>query len=660
MSNPPPSFDDDEEIYDKKPNRRFSPHVRNQKPLPPPPKVYNAKHGGPISPVLDSGMGATMMPRRQEIHTQNINNLSRTIGEMTLRDLALKHQENLFKMNSSVKGSFGQSIGGSRPIQQPQAHQPVIQLPSNIKGSSGLRLEIPATAPKVAPPKISLDFGAIHNEGSTHSEARKPTGFQPINMNLIQKEQADPMDKSYFMSKTGCFHSAGFEINQNGIRQSPGERESDRASMGLKNDLLSLSVLGRGASGVVYKMIHRPSLKTVAVKKIPVFEQGKRHQMVQELRTLNTNSASLTSTHSSKIPCPFIVGFFDAFVVANEGSISIVVEYMDGGSLQDIIDTGGIPHEAVLKNIAYRVVHGLSFIHERHQIHRDIKPSNLLINHNGDVKISDFGIVKELGGSMDKANTFVGTLLYMSPERVAGESYDCSSDIWSFGLAMITLATGVFPLKSDGGYWGVMQNLKDQPSPSLPSKEFSEEFCDFIDQCLKKNPERRSSAAELKSHPFLRGVTVNVDDSAEISDEGAETAKRDLSDMCEIVMKSYHDDALAKSSRRSTLPRLHTQSTLMKDVAVQLGISPVFVGQRFQAAHRLFSEKLARHRVAQKTQSIPSPGSGSMSISSGGSFVGRGSLAGSSDPFSNSIHRMPTMPTSHDEGFVLRPPPHRR
>lgn len=73
-----------------------------------------------------------------------------------------------------------------------------------------------------------------------------------------------------------------------------------------------------------------------------------------------------------------MVGFHDAFISPNEGSVSIVVEYMDGGSLQDIVDTGGCASEPVLANISCRVLRGLAFLHERHQIHRDIKPSNLV------------------------------------------------------------------------------------------------------------------------------------------------------------------------------------------------------------------------------------------------------------------------------------------
>ena len=79
--------------------------------------------------------------------------------------------------------------------------------------------------------------------------------------------------------------------------------------------------------------------------------------------------------------------FLPSHVVSSQGSISIAVEYMDGGSLQDIVDTGGCTAESVLANIAFRVLLGLEFVHRGRTIHRDIKPSNLLINHLGDVKV---------------------------------------------------------------------------------------------------------------------------------------------------------------------------------------------------------------------------------------------------------------------------------
>jgi serine/threonine protein kinase len=76
---------------------------------------------------------------------------------------------------------------------------------------------------------------------------------------------------------------------------------------------------------------------------------------------------------------------------------------------------GGCQSESVLANVSYRILKGLEFLHSRRLIHRDIKPSNLLINHNGDIKLADFGIAHELDESKTMAETFVGTTNYMSP-----------------------------------------------------------------------------------------------------------------------------------------------------------------------------------------------------------------------------------------------------
>ena len=157
---------------------------------------------------------------------------------------------------------------------------------------------------------------------------------------------------------------------------------------------------------------------------------------------------------------------------------------------------------------------GLAFIHDRHQIHRDIKPSNLLINHAGDVKVSDFGIVRDLEGTEAKASTFVGTLTYMSPERIAGEPYDAKADIWSLGLTLVAVAQGRYPLEGGGGYWDLLHKLREEPSPSLPAATFTPEFRAFVDLCLLKDPAARPSAEALLAHPFLAGSVAAAAEAA--------------------------------------------------------------------------------------------------------------------------------------------------
>ena len=262
-------------------------------------------------------------------------------------------------------------------------------------------------------------------------------------------------------------------------------------------------------------------------------------------------------------PCPQIVSFHDAFINPDEGNISIVLEYMDGGSLQDIVDTGGCPQESVLANVSYRVLVALAFIHDKHQIHRDIKPSNLLINHNGEVKVSDFGIVREMESTVAKANTFVGTLTYMSPERISGEAYSYASDLWSFGLSILAVALGKYPLNTEGGYWGLLHNLKYEPSPTLPEDEFSPEFCDFINLCLNKDPNERPSCRELLDHPFLEGCSVAMEEQTrsirenllaalegyddeygedeDMANQGSDTARTELDELCELSMNRLYD-----------------------------------------------------------------------------------------------------------------------
>lgn len=140
-----------------------------------------------------------------------------------------------------------------------------------------------------------------------------------------------------------------------------------------------------------------------------------------------------------------------------------------------------------LINVDNQVLKGLVYLHhERHVIHRDIKPSNLLVNHKGEVKITDFGVSAVLASSMGQRDTFVGTYNYMSPERISGSSYDYKSDIWSLGLVVLECAIGRFPyIPSEESevwlsFYELLEAIVDQPPPSAPSDQFSPEFCSFI------------------------------------------------------------------------------------------------------------------------------------------------------------------------------------
>lgn len=140
-------------------------------------------------------------------------------------------------------------------------------------------------------------------------------------------------------------------------------------------------------------------------------KENVRKQIVLELKTLH------------KTQCEQVVSFFDAFY--EEGSIFIALEYMDAGSLGNVIEKCGAIPEVILVKIAEQVwyfvqtyvqlLKGLNYLHKKvHLIHRDIKPTNLLINRHGEVKISDFGVSGQLAHTLSQCATWVGTVTYMS------------------------------------------------------------------------------------------------------------------------------------------------------------------------------------------------------------------------------------------------------
>lgn len=262
------------------------------------------------------------------------------------------------------------------------------------------------------------------------------------------------------------------------------------------NEVEKLKRIGYGVSGEVYLAKHPDSSKLFALKVIPYKDDEKLKALViNEIKALHECRNN------------FIIKCYASYI--QESSICILLEFMDRGTLADVVKKGKIP-ECILGLMTVQILKGLHFLHSLKIIHRDIKPSNILLNSKGLLKISDFGVSGYLKDSNDQRSTMVGTYMYMSPERISGQKYTAVSDIWSMAMTIFECAVGMNPLlynkkgkNSNLQYWTLVEALKDSPPPELSVHEFSEELCDFMKLCLVKNPAERCSSQQLLSHKFI-------------------------------------------------------------------------------------------------------------------------------------------------------------
>jgi len=191
--------------------------------------------------------------------------------------------------------------------------------------------------------------------------------------------------------------------------------------------------LGRGGMGLVYKAVHPTLGIPVVIKKLTLRGSSNYRERFRR-------EASLMM----KIRHENVVGVYDHF---REGSAYyLVMEYVDGCSLYEILATGDpLPSEDA-GWLAFRIAKALSVVHSMGIIHRDVKPSNILLGKDGSVKLADFGIALSVNGNeknLTSENSAVGTPSYMPPEQFSGSGkIDERSDMWSFGVTLFEMLTG--------------------------------------------------------------------------------------------------------------------------------------------------------------------------------------------------------------------------
>lgn len=285
-------------------------------------------------------------------------------------------------------------------------------------------------------------------------------------------------------------------ISFNGLTNFPGlhdEVNSVRPPI-LAYPVLRMEALGQGSSSIVYKSVMLYNLHVTAEKVFIIHDSQKRLQLFRELESLK----SLCNKNGEN--SPFLVNLLEVYSNPVDGTLSMCLDYMDCGSLQQLINRGGCADEIILASIAYQMTSGLQYLHDRRLIHRDVKPSNALISSEGRIKLADFGLARTLDSGHSLATSFVGTFLYMAPERLTGESYSFESDIWSLGLTIHAVAMGAFPYVGKTGYWEVL-HATQQGAPPI-SRTLSSQLRTFLMATYLKM-QSRASARSLLSQPFL-------------------------------------------------------------------------------------------------------------------------------------------------------------
>jgi serine/threonine protein kinase/lipoprotein NlpI len=247
------------------------------------------------------------------------------------------------------------------------------------------------------------------------------------------------------------------------------------------------NLIGRGSMAEVYRATDLIEDRIVAVK-IPHAESEMDLERIRREAELSMN-----------LRHPSIVEVYD--VVSSEGKIYIVMEYVDGVKLSQMIaESGGIPIAQAL-DISIQICEALSCAHQAGILHRDIKPDNIMLNREGKIKVMDFGLAERVD-LLNSALTgeISGTVLYISPEQALGDELDRRADLYSFGVVMYEILTGEPPFKGENALTLIYQHL-DEPPP--PLKELNPvipaELEEVVLKLLEKEPgSRYNSADELR------------------------------------------------------------------------------------------------------------------------------------------------------------------
>ncbi len=308
-------------------------------------------------------------------------------------------------------------------------------------------------------------------------------------------------------------------------------------------------LLGRGGMGAVFLGTQISLDRPVAVKILPKSFASNKD---------NVSRFEREARAVARLNHPNIVQVFD-MGQDSEGTYFIVMEFVEGSTLSEIIKEKGKFSEKMALGAMAQACSGIQAAHEAGILHRDIKPENLMLNNKGRIKIADFGLAKHVSGSVRLTGTGIalGTPAFMAPEQGMGEEVDARADIYSLGGTLFTLITGRLPFEADSPLSMMMKHATEPvPAISAFATEVSKSTEDIIFRSMAKTPkdrfanaqEMRKALLEAKKRAGSGGAAVEL----EIEDEEAPSPVQKKAGSTGVKEKEKGDDRKVRTPAPET------------------------------------------------------------------------------------------------------------
>ncbi|MBS4539741.1 Stk1 family PASTA domain-containing Ser/Thr kinase [Clostridium sp. D2Q-11] len=254
--------------------------------------------------------------------------------------------------------------------------------------------------------------------------------------------------------------------------------------------------IGGGGMALVYKARCRLLNRFVAIKVL-------RKEFVHDeefIKKFNRESQAAAS-----LSHPNIVNIYD--VGEEDDTYYIVMEYINGITLKQHIRNNGKLKPLEVINISTHIAEALNHAHENHIIHRDIKPHNIMITKDGQVKVTDFGIARAVTSStITQTSNTIGSVHYSSPEQAKGRYTDAKSDIYSLGIVMYEMITGILPFDGDSPISVALMHIQD---PIKPPREIDNSIPLNIDKIIRKSTQKDKSLRYDTAEELLKDLRLS-------------------------------------------------------------------------------------------------------------------------------------------------------